>query len=74
MADCDYGDPGHALYARAERDRGRYQTLVEKREISRSDYDARETEAIAAAETLASDRAVVRLPASRLTLRTTSGS
>ena len=59
MADCDYGDPGHALYARAERDRVRYQTLVEKREISRCDYDARETEAIAAAETLASNRAVV---------------
>src|ERR1700680_4444900 len=34
-----------AIYARAERDRSRYQALVEKREISRSDYDARETEA-----------------------------
>jgi len=48
-----------ALYARAERDRVRHQALVEKREISRSEYDARETEAIAAAQTLASDRAIV---------------
>jgi membrane fusion protein, multidrug efflux system len=48
-----------ALFARAERDRVRYQVLAEKREISRSDYDARDTEAIAAAETLESDRAVV---------------
>ena len=32
-----------ALAARAERDRVRYQALVEKHEISRSDYDARET-------------------------------
>jgi membrane fusion protein (multidrug efflux system) len=48
-----------AVYARAERDRVRYQALVEKREISRSEYDARETEAIAAQQTLASDRAIV---------------
>lgn len=48
-----------AIYARAERDRVRYQALVEKREISRSDYDARETEAIAAAQVLESDRAAV---------------
>jgi membrane fusion protein, multidrug efflux system len=48
-----------ALYARAERDRARYQALVDKREISRSEYDARETEAIAAAQALASDRALV---------------
>src|SRR5205809_2426658 len=33
-----------AIYARAERDRVRYQALVEKHQISRSDYDARETE------------------------------
>ena len=38
-----------AVYARAERDRVRYQALVEKQEISRSSYDARETEALAAA-------------------------
>ncbi len=45
--------------ARAERDRQRYLALVEKREISRSDYDARETEAQAATETLEADRASV---------------
>ena len=48
-----------ALYARAERDRVRYQALVEKREISRSDYDARDTEAIAAAQAVEADRAGV---------------
>jgi len=48
-----------ALYSRAERDRVRYQTLVEKHEISRSEYDARETESIAAAQALESDRAAV---------------
>jgi membrane fusion protein (multidrug efflux system) len=48
-----------ALYARAERDRVRYQALVEKREISRSDYDARETESVATAQALESDRAAV---------------
>jgi membrane fusion protein (multidrug efflux system) len=48
-----------AIYARAERDRVRYQALVEKREISRSDYDARETEATAAAQAVEADRAVI---------------
>jgi len=48
-----------AIFARAERDRIRYQALVEKREISRSDYDQRETDAIAAAQSLESGRAVV---------------
>jgi membrane fusion protein, multidrug efflux system len=48
-----------ALYLRAERDRVRYQALVEKREISRSDYDARETESLATAQALESDRATV---------------
>jgi membrane fusion protein, multidrug efflux system len=48
-----------AIYARAERDRVRYQALVEKHEISRSDYDARDTEATAAAEALETDRASV---------------
>ena len=48
-----------AIQARAERDRARYQALVEKREISRSDYDARETEAIASAQAVATDRAAV---------------
>ena len=48
-----------AVYSRAERDRVRYQALVEKHEISRSEYDARETESVAAAQTLESDRAAV---------------
>jgi membrane fusion protein (multidrug efflux system) len=48
-----------ALYSRAERDRVRYQALVEKREISRSEYDARETESVASAQALESDRAAV---------------
>ena len=48
-----------AIHARAERDRVRYQALVEKREISRSDYDARETEATAAAQAVEADRASV---------------
>jgi membrane fusion protein (multidrug efflux system) len=48
-----------ARASRAERDRVRYQALVEKHEISRSDYDARETEAIATAQTLEGDRADV---------------
>jgi membrane fusion protein (multidrug efflux system) len=48
-----------ALYARAERDRIRYQSLVEKHEISRSDYDARETEAAAAVQAVEADRAAV---------------
>ena len=48
-----------AVYARSERDRVRYQALVAKHEISRSDYDARETEAVTASQTLESDRAAV---------------
>src|SRR3984893_18463860 len=48
-----------AVYARAERDRVRYQALVEKKEISRSDYDARETEAIATAQAVEADRAAI---------------
>jgi membrane fusion protein (multidrug efflux system) len=48
-----------AVYARAERDRVRYQALVEKQEISRSDYDARETEAIATAQAVEADRAAI---------------
>jgi membrane fusion protein (multidrug efflux system) len=50
-----------AVYARAERDRVRYQALAEKREISRSEYDARETEAVAAGQALESDRAAVEV-------------
>ena len=48
-----------AVASRAERDRVRYQTLVEKREISRSFYDARETEAASTSQTLEVDRAAV---------------
>jgi membrane fusion protein, multidrug efflux system len=48
-----------AVYVRADRDRVRYQSLVEKHEISRSDYDARETEAAADAQAVEADRAAV---------------
>ena len=48
-----------AVAGRAERDRVRYAALVDKREISRSFYDARMTDAAATAQTLASDRAAV---------------
>jgi membrane fusion protein (multidrug efflux system) len=48
-----------AIRARAERDRVRYLALVEKHEISRSDYDARDTEATAAAQAVETDRAIV---------------
>jgi membrane fusion protein (multidrug efflux system) len=48
-----------ALSARAERDRVRYQALVEKREISRSEYDARETEAAADTQAVQADLAAV---------------
>jgi membrane fusion protein, multidrug efflux system len=48
-----------ALFARAERDRVRYRTLVEKEEISRSDFDARETEATAATQAVEADRAAI---------------
>ena len=46
-----------AVAAHAERDRLRYVALVEKREISRSFYDARETDAKTAADALAADQA-----------------
>jgi membrane fusion protein (multidrug efflux system) len=48
-----------AVAGRTERDRVRYQALVEKREISRSAYDSRETEAISAAQAVETDRATV---------------
>jgi len=48
-----------AISARVERDRVRYLALVEKREISRSDYDARETEATAASQMVAADAATI---------------
>jgi membrane fusion protein (multidrug efflux system) len=49
-----------AVAGRAERDRVRYAALVEKREISRSYYDARATEATADAQMLASSRAALK--------------
>jgi len=48
-----------AVYARAHRDRIRYQGLVEEGVVSRSDFDAREAEALADAQMLEADRAVV---------------
>jgi membrane fusion protein (multidrug efflux system) len=48
-----------AIHARTERDRIRYLALVEKHEISRSDYDARDTGATAAAQSVETDRAIV---------------
>jgi membrane fusion protein (multidrug efflux system) len=48
-----------ATFARSERDRQRYLTLVEKHEISRSEYDTRETEARTAQQALEADRAAV---------------
>jgi membrane fusion protein (multidrug efflux system) len=48
-----------ASYERAERDRQRYLMLVGKHEISRSEYDARETEAQTTQQALQSDRAAV---------------
>jgi membrane fusion protein, multidrug efflux system len=48
-----------AVRDRAERDRVRYQALVEKHEISRSDYDARQTDAVAAVQAVEADRAAV---------------
>jgi membrane fusion protein (multidrug efflux system) len=49
-----------AVAARAERDRQRYQSLVEKHEISRSEYDSRETEATSAAQAVEADRAEIQ--------------
>lgn len=48
-----------AVAGRAERDRARYRSLVEKHEISRSDYDARDTEAAASAHAVETDRAAI---------------
>ena len=49
-----------ATAERAERDRVRYQALVEKHEISRSDYDSRQTEAVSAAQAVEADLAAVQ--------------
>jgi membrane fusion protein (multidrug efflux system) len=45
---------------RAERDRVRYLALVEKHEISRSEYDARQTEAVSAAQAVEADQAAIQ--------------
>jgi membrane fusion protein, multidrug efflux system len=55
-----------AVAGRAERDRVRYAALVDKREISRSFYDARMTDAAATAQTLASDVAAVQAAQQRI--------
>ena len=55
-----------AIAGHAERDRVRYAALVEKREISRSFYDARETDAKTAADTLAADQAAEAATARKL--------
>jgi membrane fusion protein (multidrug efflux system) len=47
------------IHAQAERDRLRYRALVDKHEISRSEYDARETKALATAHLVQLDRAAV---------------
>lgn len=46
-----------AVAEHSERDRLRYAALVEKREISRSFYDARETDSTTAADALSADQA-----------------
>jgi membrane fusion protein (multidrug efflux system) len=55
-----------AVAGKAERDRVRYAALVEKREISRSFYDARATDATATAQTLSSDRAAMTAAQQRI--------
>jgi len=49
-----------ATSARAERDRIRYKSLVEAGVVSQLDYDAREAEALADAQTVDADLALVR--------------
>jgi membrane fusion protein (multidrug efflux system) len=48
-----------AVYARAERDRVRYQALVDGGVVSRLEYDAHEAEALADSQALEADRATV---------------
>src|SRR5207245_7203463 len=48
-----------AVYARAERDRVRYQGLVDGGVVSRLEYDAHEAEALADSQALEADRATV---------------
>jgi membrane fusion protein (multidrug efflux system) len=60
-------DMDQAIAERAERDRVRYQALVDKREISRSEYDGRATDAVAAQQTVESDRAAIAAAEQRIT-------
>src|SRR5215472_16838630 len=48
-----------AVYGRAERDRVRYQSLVDAGVVSRLEYDAHEAEALADSQALEADRATV---------------
>lgn len=48
-----------ALYARANRDRLRWQQLVDEGVVSRTDFDAKEAEALADAQMIEADRALV---------------
>ena len=56
-----------AIAAHAERDRVRYAALVEKHEISRSFYDARDTDAKTATDALAADQAAEAAVVSKVT-------
>ncbi len=56
-----------AISDHAERDRVRYQALVEKHEISRSEYDARQTEAISAVQAIEADLAVIQSSQQKIT-------
>jgi len=56
-----------ATAARAERDRLRYKSLVEAGVVSRLDFDAREAEALADAQTVEADLALVRAEEQKIT-------
>src|SRR5262252_4005882 len=58
---------GQAIAARAERDRLRYKGLVEGGVVSILEYDAREAEALADAQTVDSDQALVRAEEQKIT-------
>lgn len=56
-----------AIAARAERDRIRYKSLVEGGVVSQLEYDAREAEAVADAQTVDADQALVRAEEQKIT-------
>jgi len=56
-----------AISARAERDRIRYKNLVDAGVVSLLDYDAREAEALADAQTVDADQALVRAEEQKIT-------